>query len=214
MRGAGRGAIRYGRNTHGEEVCVSWNEGHRTSPERKVYAKDAKLVRLEIALRGRERIKPMLGRHLSRGLTGGDVVQELVALARAAAPLLDDAVDSINSASGALARGGADIIAAFAPLSRLAAPAPRAPGAGGRPHGGTVAPKAARAIEQLIYDGRVDMRGCPDSCAVLAALRQMCRDGWLCESRTRPRLFTVAPALEAAKQALAGVRAGSPEEDQ
>jgi hypothetical protein len=210
ISGAGDESHRHRSTRHGNELCVAWHQGAATSPERKVYAKDTGLVRVEIALRSRRAVKRLLGHSRSEGLLGCEAVRELFALASSAAPLLDEAADLITRAVEAPPRGGADLVLAFAPLVRLAAPAPRAPGAGGRPPGGGVAPLARLAVERLVAEGRFDMRGRPASDAVLGALKEMLADGALCAAAARPRLFTVAPALEAARQALAGVRAGPP----
>ncbi len=138
------------------------------------------------------------------GLLGAGVAAELAHLARGAGALLDEAVDVLNEALVAVPRTGADFLLAFAPLLRLAAPAPKRAGAAGRPRGAEVEPLANLALERLLAEGKFDMRGQHQTHPVLLALREMQAAGALAVAEGMPRLFTVAPGLEAARQALAG----------
>jgi hypothetical protein len=209
IRGARHERARYFVDQLGNGLTVSWHEGGRNSPERKVYAKRPDLVRVEVALRNRRAVTAMLDRPgAPRGgpsLLGSRVAGELACLARGAQVLLDEAVAALNEGLEAVPRTGADFVLAFAPLLRLISPPPRVAGAAGRPRDTEVEPLARLALERLLAEGKFDMRGRSASGPVLVAMKQMQADGTLSAAPRQPRLFTVSPELEAARQALAGV---------
>ena len=202
---------RYFADQHGNGLCVSWHGGGKNSPERKAYAKRPDLVRLEVSLRNRTAVTALLRRLDAPGagpsLLGADVADELAHLAHGAEALLDEAVAALNEGLVAVPRTGADFVLAFAPLLRLVSPPPRPAGAAGRPRGAGVEPLARLALERLLAEGKFDMRGQPPSNPVLVALKEMQTAGALAAAAKLPRLFTVAPELEAARLALAGVEA-------
>ncbi len=209
--------IRDGRHERGRyfaeqlsnELSVSWHEGTKTAPERKVYAKRPDLVRVEVSLRSRGAVTALQKRLGAPGsgssLLGAAAADELALLARGAEALLEEAVGVLDEGLEAVPRAGAEFLLAFAPLLRLVSPPPRAPGAAGRPQRADVEPLARRALERLLAEGKFDMRGVPPSHKVLLALREMQAAGALAVAEGMPRLFTVAAELEAARQALAGV---------
>jgi hypothetical protein len=116
--------------------------------------------------------------------------------------LLDEAVAALNEGLEAVPSAGAKFVLAFAPLLGLTSPPPREGSAAGRPRGADVEPLARLALERLIAEGKFDMRGRSASSPVLVAMKQI-----LAAHKRQPRLFTVSPELEAARQALAGVEA-------
>jgi hypothetical protein len=193
----------------GNALTASWHEGSKNAPERKVYAKRPDLVRVEVSLRSPTMVSALRKRlrvpTAAPSLLGAGVADELAHLAHGAEALLDEAVDVLNEALVAVPRTGADFLLAFAPLLRLAAPAPKKAGAAGRPRGAEVEPLANLALERLLAEGKFDMRGQAASNPVLLALKEMQAAGALAVAEGMPRLFTVAPELEAARQALAGV---------
>ncbi len=207
IRGGRHERVRSFSDQLGNGLSVSWDEGAKKSPERKVYAKTPELVRVELSLRNRSAVTAMLGRvGAPRGgssLLGAGVAGELALLARGAAPLLDDALLALNEGLTAVPRTGADFVLAFAPLVRLACPPRRKAGAAGRPRGAGVEPRARLVLERLLAEGKFDMRGCRPSDAVLLALKEMEAAGALMTTKQRPRLFTTAPELERARQTLA-----------
>ncbi|MBB5371996.1 hypothetical protein [Acidocella aromatica] len=193
----------------GNGLAVSWHEGTKNAPERKAYPKRSDLVRVEVSLRSRAVVSALRKRlrvpSAAPSLLGADVADELAHLAHGAEALLNEAVDVLNEALVAVPRTGADFLLAFAPLLRLAAPAPKKVGAAGRPRGAEVEPLANQALERLLAEGKFDMRGKAPSNPVLLALKEMQTAGALAVTPRLPRLFTVAPELEAARQALAKV---------
>lgn len=195
----------------GNRLSVYWRDGGQTSPERKTYAKRSDIVRVEVSLRDRPTVAALLrrlGAPAARpSLRGSGVEVELVHLAHGAEALLNEAVDVLNEALVAVPRAGADFLLAFAPLLRLASPPPKKAGAAGRPRGRDVEPLALLALERLLAEGKFDMRGQHQTHPVLLALKEMRTAGALAAATRQPRLFTVAPELEAARQALAGVGA-------
>jgi hypothetical protein len=211
IRGALSERERYFSDQHGNGLCVSWRDGGKSSPETKVYAKRPDLVRVEISLRERKAVMSLLKRlsvsDTVPSLRGAHVAAELASLARGAHELLDDAVGAINEGLEAVPRTGADFVLAFTPLLRLISPPPRAAGAAGRPRGVGVELQARLALERLLAEGKFDMKGEPTSSPVLVALKEMQEAGTLAVAPRQPRLFTVAPELEEARQALAGVEA-------
>jgi hypothetical protein len=193
--------------------CVAWRERSKAAPEHKVYAKRADLLRVEVAARSRDAVRALLKRRTDGGpasapLEGAAAARLLADAAVAAAPLLDAMVAMIDDAAGAQPRAGRDLLLGFAPLIRLAEPAARAPGAGGRRPGASVAANARRAICKLLDFGSFDARGIRDSDAVLGALREMVDRGVLSRPERGQRLFTVSPGLEAARRALSSARTG------
>jgi hypothetical protein len=207
IRGVRSERARFFAEQEGNRLTVSWRDGGKSSPERKAYAKRPDIVRVEVALRDRDAVAALLKRRgapLGKpGLRGDGVAAELAVLARGAEELLDEAVASLDEGLVAAPRNGVAFVLAFAPLLRLVSPPPRAPGAAGRPRGGGVEPLARLALERLLAEGKFDMRGQPPSNPVLLALREMQAAGALAAGARQPRLFTVAPELEAARQALA-----------
>ena len=197
------------RDRRGNGLCLSWDEGTKHSPERKVYAKRGDLIRVEISLRSRGAVTKLLGGARHDGaptLRGEDVAGALAHLARAAEPLLDETVGLVGKSQVPEQRTGAGFVRALAPLLHLTDPPPRAPGAAGRRPGPGVAGLADQVLGRLIDEGMFDMRGRNSSDAVLRALKAMEAAGALCATPRQPRLFTVAPAFEAARRALAGAR--------
>ena len=202
---------RYFADQHGNGLAVSWHEGSKNSAERKAYAKRPDLVRVEVSLRSRSAVTALLKRRnaptAGPSLLGTDVAAELAHLSHGAETLLDEAVSVLNEGLVAVPRMGAEFVLAFAPLLRLISPPPKKAGAPGRSLGADVEPLARQALERLLTEGKFDMRGQHQTHPVLLALREMEAAGALAVGPRLPRLFTVAPELEAARQALAGLHA-------
>lgn len=214
IRGSRQERARFFWDQLGNDLCLSWHEGAKNSPERKVYAKRADCVRVEVSLRTRPAVKklaaasgaPLAG---GLGLSGASVARTLADLAGAAVPLLNQVVEVVNEGLTALPRTGLDFVLAFGPLSRLINPPPRAPGAAGRSRGADVEPLARLALDRLLAEGKFDMRGQSASNPVLLALKEMLAAGALSVTPERPRLFTVGPEMEAARQALTNLARAS-----
>ncbi len=209
IRGGRHERGRYFAEQQDNKLTVSWHEGTKTAPERKVYAKLPDLVRVEVSLRRRGAVAALQKRlgapRSGSSLSGSAAAAELALLAHGAETLLEEAVAALDEGLVAVPRAGADFLLAFVPLLRLAAPEPREAGAAGRPHRADVQPLARQALERLLAEGKFDMRRVSPSHKVLLALREMQAAGALAVEPRLPRLFAVAPELEAARQALAGV---------
>jgi hypothetical protein len=165
-------------------LCVAWRGRAASSPERKVYAKREDLRRAEITLHNRKAVMALLDRaggpgERSADLGGPAAARLLADVAVAATPLLDGVAGVVAERAAVPPRTGAALLLGLAPLIRLAAPAPRPPGAGGRRPAAALPARARRAIEILVADGAYDARGLGDSDAVLAALREMAAAGAL-----------------------------------
>jgi len=200
---------RYFADQHGNALAVSWHEGNKNAPERKIYAKQPKLVRVEVSLRSRTAVTALLKRldapAVGPSLLGADVAAELAHLAHGAEELLAEAAGVLNEGLEAEPRIGADFMLAFAPLLRLICPPPKPAGAAGRPRGAGVEALARRALERLLAEGKFDMRRQAPSGPVLVALKEMQSAGAVAVTKQQPRLFTTAPELEKARQALANM---------
>ena len=209
IHGARHQRSRYFADQKGNALAVSWDDGTKNSPERKVYAKRSDLVRVEIALRRRGAVAALQKRlgvpSIGASLHGSGVAAELAHLAPGGERLLDEAVAAINEGLVAVPRMGAEFVLAFAPLLRLISPPPKKAGAPGRSLNADVGPLARLALERLLAEGKFDMRGQHQTHPVLLALKEMQAAGALAVVPRLPRLFAVAPELEAARQALAGV---------
>ncbi len=191
--------------------CVAWHEGGRSPVERKVYAKRNDMLRTEVCVRSRPAVKALLARGARGGaaqakIGGAEAARLLQDVALAAVPLLDEVREVVSERAVLPQRAGLDLLLGLAPLIRLAAPAPRAAGEGGRRPAPAVAARARAALEQLVAAGTFDGHGLGDSDAVLLALRDMAAAGTLRAPPRGRRLFTVSPGLEAARRALSAAR--------
>jgi len=192
-------------------LCVAWHEGTRSSAERKVYAKRNDLLRAEVSVRSRRAVKALLARVADGGaaqaeIGGAGAARLLKDVALAAVPLLDVVREIVGERAALPQRAGVDMMLGFLPLLRLAAPAPRLQGAGGRMPAPAVATRARAALDQLVAAGSFDCHGLGASDSVLLALREMAAAGTLHPPPRGRRLFTVSPALEAARRALFAAR--------
>jgi hypothetical protein len=209
--GAGLAKLRTVAERRRNLLCVAWHEGAGSSPERKVYAKRDDLLRAEISVRARPAVKALLARRETISGTSADIGGAAVGLlladmALAAAPLLDRVCELIDERAAVPPRGGLDLLIGLAPLTHLISPAPRQGAAGGRRPNPSLPGRARRALDHLLASGTYDARGLGASDAVLLALRAMVAAGTLAAPPKGRRLFTVSPALEAARRALSEAR--------
>jgi hypothetical protein len=194
----------------GTSTCLAWHEGPATSPGRKLYAKRNDLLRVEIVLRNRkqvtwlQRTSPECNT-VKTGLSGYRLAHSLAVLARAAVAFLDAMEEIVVDHQQARQQPSIDFLVRLAPLLAVVAPAPRRPGAPGRPPAVDRGRFAREVLDALILDGQRDMGGVGASDAVLGALQAMAAAETLATSPTRPRHFSVAPQFQAARQALAGI---------
>lgn len=192
-------------------VCVAWKESAKSAPERKVYAKRTDLLRLEITLRNREAVRALLAgcenaATMSDDVSGASAGRQLADVARACAPLLDQVERVVRQRVDVRERNGIELLLGFGPLTRLAAPALRLPGAGGRPPDASLPERARSALVELLASGTFDAYGLGASDAVLLALRDMAAAGTLAAPLRGRRVFAVAPGLNEARLALSRAR--------
>jgi hypothetical protein len=200
------------------KLCLSWNSGTQTSPVTKLYPKCEDRVRVELVLRARPAVRHLLKQAgtpaaADIGLTGAAVARELELVARAAFPLIDAVLVWTDTIAQVMPRSGTDLVVALQPLLRLVAPAPRPAGAAGRLPNADGPDRARRAFDSLINQGQFDARGLGTRDAVLVALQAMQEAGTLVTPAGGGRLFSVAPAFESARAALAAARHPPPEDE-
>ncbi len=211
LRNTGRQTIRLTGDFDRDRFVIRWSEGHRTSAERKIYAKLADLLRIEIKLNSRKAVLALLRRAgapipTETDLTGASLTAMLAAVALAAKPLIDDIADDLDQATAFAPLAGVDFMLGFAPLLHLTLPNTRQPGTAGRNTDPDLPDKARRLLERLLNGGRCAAPSSSTPQKLCEALKAMSDGGVLLRINHRPAVYGVTPAFEAVRSALASAR--------